>query len=177
MQINVSQQLKSNIGTVRDYEIETTVEIEGKEEQISGSVRLMRTDRGILARSQFHTRINMQCSRCLCDFTYPLNIDIEEEYFPTLDINSGTSLPLPEEPGSFTIDSHNILDLTEAIRQYVLIAIPIKPLCKKKCAGLCPSCGVNLNEKTCNCPTGQIDPRWAKLRDFALIQTKITSDN
>jgi uncharacterized protein len=172
VQINVSQQLKSIIGTLRDYEVDTTVDIEGKEQQISGNVRLMRVDRGILAKVHFKTMVNMQCSRCLCDFTYPLDINIEEVYFPTLDINTGTTLPSPEEPGSFTIDDHNILDLTEAIRQYVLIAVPIKLLCRQECAGICPSCGVNLNEKTCDCLPGIIDPRWSVLKDLALNDLK-----
>jgi uncharacterized protein len=177
VQINVSQQLKSIIGTVRDYKVDTTVDIEDNKERLTGNVRLMRVDRGILAKGYFQTRISMQCSRCLGDFIYPLDINIEEVYFPTLDLVTGTSLPSPEEPGSFTIDAHNILDLTEAIRQYTLISIPIKPLCRKNCAGLCPSCGVNLNVNKCNCLTGQIDPRWSVLKELTLTDTKYTVDN
>ena len=82
---------------------------------------------------------------------------------PTIDINTGAKLPEPDETGSFTIDEHHILDLTEAIRQYRVMALPMKPLCREECAGLCPTCGKNLNTGPCDCPANEIDPRWAKL--------------
>ena len=174
MQINVSQLLKSNIGTVRNYEIDTTVVIEGDELNFKGNVRLMKTDRGIIARAVLRSVLELQCSRCLCDYVQPLSISIEEEYFPSMDIVTGSDLPAPEEPGAFTIDDHNILDLTEAIRQYAVLAIPIKPLCKQDCSGLCPVCGTNLNEQTCNC-TKPGDPRWEKLRDLLSTDSKDTN--
>lgn len=165
MQINVSQQLKANIGTIRNYETNSIIDVEGSEIEITGRVSLTKTNRGILVRGRFSSQIDMECSRCLCIFGYPLNFTIEEEYFPTLDIITGTSLPAPEEIGSFTIDDHNILDLSEALRQYAVLAMPIKPLCKRDCAGLCPTCGANLNETKCECRP-VIDPRWEKLRNL-----------
>lgn len=176
VQINVSQQLKSSIGTVKNYEVDETVNIEGEKEHIRGSVRLMKTDRGILAKGVFHTEVNLRCGRCLNTFHHPLTIRIEEEYFPTMDVNTGVTLPSPEEPGSFTIDDHNILDLSEAVRQYTLMALPIKPLCRQDCAGLCPICGINLNDNTCDC-TPEIDPRWAKLKNLVLTDTDSSADN
>jgi uncharacterized protein len=71
---------------------------------------------------------------------------------------------VPDDPGCFTIDEHHILDLTEAIRQYTVLAVPMKPLCNENCAGLCPSCGQNLNQGECGCPSPDTDPRWANLR-------------
>ena len=176
LQINVSQLLKSNIGTVRKYEVDTTVDIEGSEGRFKGNVRLMRTDRGILARGVFHTEMPLNCSRCLASFTHPLTITVEEEYFPTMDVVTGVSLPQPEEPGSFTIDNHNILDLSEAIRQYTILAMPIKPLCRRDCAGLCSSCGANLNEETCDCPEKK-DPRWEKLGSLVMMDNEYQTDN
>lgn len=163
MQINVSQQLKASIGSMRDYEVSGIVDIEGGNNTVRGEVRLTRTDRGILAKGALHTEIELTCSRCLSLFNCPLTLNIEEEYFPTTDILSDAPLPLPDEPGSFTIDEHNILDLTEAIRQYAILAIPMKPLCQEDCAGLCPTCGANLNQAPCNCPPEPADPRWSEL--------------
>lgn len=165
MQINVSQQLKSIVGTERNYETNSTVFIDGCEIEIRGHVSLIKTNRGILAKGRFSSQIDMECSRCLCSFSHPLNFTIEEEYFPTLDIVTGENLPLPEEAGSFMIDDHNVIDLSEALRQYAVLAVPIKPLCKQECAGLCPTCGTDLNEKPCSCPPA-IDPRWEKLRNL-----------
>jgi uncharacterized protein len=92
---------------------------------------------------------------------------ISEEYFPLYDTVSGTPVERPAEPGSFTIDANNILDLSEAFRQYAVIATPIKPLCVEDSAGLCPVCGTNLNTHTCDCRKTAIDPRWAALESLA----------
>lgn len=167
MRINVSQQLKTPIGSKRDYDLSELVNIAGGDSKVEGKASLMRTDRGILAEARIHTEIELTCSRCLTSFHCPLALKIEEEYLPTTDIVSGASLSLTDEPGCFTIDEHHILDLAEAIRQYALLAMPMKPLCRQDCAGLCPACGHNLNQGTCHCPSQQVDPRWAKLRELA----------
>ena len=172
MQINVAQLLKSAIGSIRDYEVSGVVDIRGNgtDSIVRGEVRLMRTDRGILAKGTLHTEAEVTCSRCLSLFNRPLALNIEEEYFPTLDVVSGASLSLPEEPGCFIIDEHHLLDLTEAVRQYALLVIPMKPLCCEDCAGLCPNCGHNLNLGPCDCPPQPLDPRWAALTKSASKQ-------
>jgi uncharacterized protein len=165
MQINVSQLLRENIGSTRECEIDEVADIgNGKENLFKGRAKLLRTQRGILAGCIFDTNIELECSRCLGPFQYALTLNFEEEYLPTVDVMTGAPLPAPEEASVFTIDKHHILDLTEATRQYTLLAIPIKPLCSDNCAGLCPSCGGNLNEGQCNCSTEDIDPRLSELK-------------
>ncbi|MBM2825877.1 MAG: ribosomal L32-like protein [Dehalococcoidales bacterium] len=157
MWINVAQQLKAPVGLTRDYVVSEMVDIAGSSHLVEGEVQLIRTNRGFLVRTTLHTDVDLPCSRCLTLFRYPLSINIEEEYFPTNNIITGEPLPLPDEPDCFTIDEHNILDLTEALRQYTLMAIPMKPLCSEDCAGLCPGCGGNLNQASCHCSTRVID--------------------
>ncbi len=174
LQINVSQQLQEPIGSIRNCEVNGIIDIEGSNSIVQGEIRLMRTDRGIMAKGMLHTGIEPTCSRCLSLFSCPLSLNIEEEYFPTTDVVNGASLPLPDEPGCFTIDEHNILDLTEAIRQYALLAIPMKPLCGEDCAGLCPTCGCNLNQAPCNCPLKSADPRWSELSKMVLANNQVS---
>jgi len=164
MRINVSQQLKSSIGSVRKYEVSEIVNVADGESMVKGEIELVRTDRGILAKGRLHAEVEVTCSRCLSLFSCPLTLDIEEEYFPITDVVSGASLPLPEEPGSFTIDEHHVIDLTEVIRQYALLAVPMKPLCREDCAGLCLDCGHNLNQGPCGCSSSEPDPRRAEFR-------------
>ena len=163
MQINVAQQLKSPIGSVRDYELRAYIDIAGGPRLVEGSALFTRVDRGILVQCNLRTAIDIECSRCLCLFNCPILLKIEEEYFPTTDVVSGHRLELPDKPGCFTIDEHHILDLTEAVRQYSLLAVPMKPLCQQDCAGICPQCGRNLNVESCTCENGGIDPRWSVL--------------
>jgi len=166
--INVSQQLKSPIGSVRSYEVREVVSIAGGDSMVEGEVSLVRTDRGILAKATLHTEVEVTCSRCLSLFNCRLTLNIEEEYFPIIDAVSGTPLSLPEEPGCFTIDEHHTFDLTEAIRQYALLAIPMKPLCREDCAGLCPACGHNLNQGPCGCLPQKASLGRSKLNKLTL---------
>lgn len=165
MQINVSQQLKSQIGNVREYDISETADILGTgiSSLIEGKVRFTRTNRGILVQGTLQAKVPVECSRCLKVFDYPLTINIEEEFFPVLDVNTGVPIQIPGEPGSFTIDEHHVLDLSEAVRQNALLAIPMKPLCRNDCAGLCPQCGKDLNTEKCGCDPHEYDLRWSKL--------------
>ncbi len=140
IQENVAQLLKEPVGSTRDYELDEPVDITGNGvgTQVKGKVRLTRTNRGILVRGTVNTGVEVTCSRCLSQFRCPLTFTIEEEYFPVIEVNSGAPLSPPDEPGSFIIDEHHILDLTEAIRQYALLAMPMKPLCREDCTGLSP---------------------------------------
>jgi uncharacterized protein len=176
LQINVSQLLKSPVGSTRNYEVNDIAEIADGESLIQGEVRLTRTDRGILVTGTLHTGIELTCSRCLNSFTYPVTLNIEEEYFPLTDVNTGAPVDLPDEPECFTINERNILDLGEAIRQYGLLAIPMKPLCREDCAGLCPTCGCNLNEGPCDCPPKSADPRWSELSTLTLANNRASSN-
>jgi uncharacterized protein len=168
MQLNVSQLLQETVGSIREYEIDETAEIidDGQEYQIQGQCRLLRTPRSILVKCTLSAEVELSCCRCLGQFRQPLKINFEEEYLPTVDVHSGAPLPSPEEPSAFTIDERHILDLMEGIHQYALMAIPMKPLCVKDCAGLCQRCGQNLNQGKCDCPAEDIDPRWSKLAEL-----------
>ncbi len=99
MQINVSQQLKASIGSIRNYEVSEIIDIAGNNSMVEGRVRLTRTDRGILVKGTLRTEVRATCSRCLSLFDCPLVLNIEEEYSPVIDVVSGASPPLPDEPG------------------------------------------------------------------------------
>ena len=164
MQWNVAQLLQSAVGSEREYAID---EAEDRYEELAGNVigavRLMRTDRGILVRAELDTRVRAECSRCLSPFTEPVSFAIDEVFYPSIDIVHGGKLDPPEKDGAFRIDRRHNLDLGEPARQYALLSLPMKPLCKQECSGLCSICGVNRNNETCGCPRSAADPRWASL--------------
>jgi len=60
----------------------------------------------------------------------------------------------------------NIIDLGEDVRQFLILSLPLKILCREDCAGLCPVCGANRNRSSCSCTTEEGDPRWAELKRF-----------
>jgi uncharacterized protein len=166
MRFPVAQLLKEGVGATRAYELhEADAEVadDGSRGPVEGSVALLRTKSGILVRATLRLRCPDACSRCLVPVEVPLELHIEEEYQPTVDILTGAVRPRPEEPVTFLIDEHHVLDLTEAVRQYRVLVAPMQPLCQPDCAGLCPVCGQNLNESPCACRRDEYDPRWGTL--------------
>ncbi|MFO7995929.1 MAG: DUF177 domain-containing protein [Dehalococcoidia bacterium] len=132
---NVAQLLKEPVGSSRSYDIDGTIdgEVEGA---VKGRVKLIHTNRGVLAQAELSVDVRLACSRCLDTFSCHLGFTVEEEFLPTVDIASGLPLSLEEEADEFTIDSKNILDLGELIRQYTLLNLPMKPLCRPDCSGI-----------------------------------------
>ena len=160
MQINVAQLLKEPIGAKRNYKIDELAGENG-ENQVNGNVELIRTNRGILAEGKFTADIKGCCSRCLAEVKKQISFIIEEEFFPVIDIVSGVHLhPPPEE---FTITDNHILDLSEAIRQYIIMATPTRLLCRADGPGICPVCGQELAYGDCGHARQSYDHRWDKL--------------
>jgi len=152
MRFHVAELLKEGIGATRSYEVneaDVVVADDGSRGAVEGALSLLRTRSGILARATLRLRQPEMCSRCLKPLEVPLELRIEEEYQPVVDVLTGVARKRPEDPGTFLIDEHHVLDLTEAVRQYRVLAAPMQPLCQPDCAGLCPVCGQNLNERPC----------------------------
>jgi uncharacterized protein len=161
IQINVAQQIKEPVGSVRHYDIDESAQ-EGF--SVRGSVQLLRTNRSILVTGRLETTHRDTCSRCLEEFDHLLTLDIEEEYMLPKNTADSPS-PAPQgEAGTFAIDEDNILDLSEAVRQYTVVALPMKPVCQPDCAGLCTQCGSNLNDVKCDCVPVRPDSPWAALQ-------------
>ena len=132
MQINVAQLLKEQIGSTRNCTVDEVVNVAGNDSRVQGEVKMTRTDRAIFAEGVLHAEVQISCGRCLSMFNCPLTVKIEEEYYPLIDVFTGAPLPLSDEPGSFTIDEHHNLDLAEAISQYLMMAVPMKPAPRKR---------------------------------------------
>ena len=144
--------------------VETMTLLEdGAPSQVHGAVRLLRTDRGVWVSAALETEVVCACSRCLAGCEQAVRIEIEEEFLPLIDIATGARTHFPhEEQEGVRIDQNHILDLSDTLRQYASLAVPMRPVCREDCAGICPTCGVDLNESPCACE-GTGDPRWETL--------------
>ncbi len=168
MRYHVAHDLKRPVGTSLHYRIrEESLQLEDLLlGQVEGSLELMRTRRGLLARLEATAIGHGQCARCLQEAVYNLEIQFEEEFLPLVDVFTGVPLPPPEDGDIFTIGPDFVLDLREALRQYAILAQPINPLCRPDCRGLCQKCGQDLNEGSCLC-SWEVDSRWAPLKALA----------
>lgn len=170
MIFNVSQLLKEPTGFVRAFTVDETLPFQESvnDSRIVGDVRMLRTEKGIWVEAKLSSHVRCSCSRCLLDFDQPVELDVQEEFLPRMDVSSGAKLVTPLEfTEDFYISRNHVLDLTEAAKQYIEMNTPMQPVCTEQCKGICLRCGVDLNEGDCRCQGSQIDPRWAALLDLA----------
>jgi len=101
-------------------------------------VHLTNTGTTVLLKGSFETEAELECARCLKKFPAPLKAEVEEEYAknPPLKITKEKEVELKEEDFIYPIEEDNTLNLEEVIRQNLILALPIKPLCQENCKGV-----------------------------------------
>jgi len=163
---NVAQLMKAPVGTSLEYDIsEDELQLDEDIQVIGplfGHVRLRRTNQGLLVDGWVDLTLELSCNRCLKEFEQPMHITFSEQFYPTVDVVSGLPLPPFDKEEIFPIDAHHLVDLTEAVRQNVLLALPMVTVCREDCQGLCPQCGHDLNLGPCECKP-EVDTRFSIL--------------
>jgi uncharacterized protein len=179
MHFNVSQLVRETSGSTREHEVEDLVTFRGDLIEVRGSVRFVRTDKGVWVTALLNTQVGSECGRCLDPYVQYVDIKVDEEAIPRLDPISGVrSLDNLDPEENLVIDEDNILDLSETARQYISLGLPMSPLCRADCAGICAGCGVNRNHESCTCVHDQRDSRWGPLLDaFPSVETMNLSKN
>jgi uncharacterized protein len=167
---NVAGLLADGVGTDRTYDIaDATIGLPEDltlAEPISGGVRLTRTNRGILADARLHTALAGECARCLRALSTPIDVVLEEEYLPSIDLLSGRPVDAEDEPEALRLTDHHELDLEPSVSDAISLAEPIAPLDRPDCPGLCVVCGQPLDEGVHDHPDDDIDPRLEALKGF-----------
>lgn len=169
MQFNVVRLLRGPVGQALRYSVDETDLVLGDAEaqRIWGRVRLTRVNKGVWVAGAMNATTTCSCSRCLRECATTLHFRFDQTYYPVIDVNTGVALDLPEDADhDFVIDRHHIVDITEAVRQSVIVSVPMKPLCTDDCAGICPRCGADLNREACACEGGVRDERWRPLLEM-----------
>ncbi len=133
--INVAQLLKEPVGSSQRHDITGIIneEVEGF---VEGKAKVIHLNRGVLVQCKFTAEVKLICSRCLDTFLFPISFTAEEEFLPISDVSGDSALSSPEQSEEFIIDDKNTLDLGELIRQYTLLNLPMKPLCRPDCPGI-----------------------------------------
>ncbi len=133
---------------------------------LEGSVRFARTNRGLLVTGKLRTSIEAVCSRCLRDIEVPIEVALEEEVLPSVDLETGEPLDTSAEPDVARLNDHHEVDLEPLVREAVQLEEPIAPLCREDCPGLCPICGEELASGSHEHADEDVDPRLEALRGF-----------
>ena len=167
---NVAGILGEPPGSTRDYALAgIMIGLEDERrlaDPIEGSVRFVRTNRGILVRGALSTTLAAECSRCLRPIEVPLDLRLDEEVLPSIDLDSGQPVNGDADPDVARLTDHHELELETLVREAIDLAEPIAPVCREDCPGLCPACGERLDDGTHDHPEELVDPRLAALQSF-----------
>ncbi len=119
--------------------------------------------------------IRFQCSRCLEDFAVTIFTEFALNFTPEPDPQAENGIheehELNAEEAGLVLFANDEIDLTEVMQDQVLMAIPIRPLCREDCQGLCPECGTDLNRSSCNCKRVVFNPKFHSL-DSLIVKKK-----
>ena len=125
-------------------------------DDVGVSLGLEAIPEGVVADGRITAPWQGECRRCLKEVRGSVDVDFRELFERE-----------PKEGETYAL-GHEEIDLDPLIREALLLALPLAPLCEADCQGICPTCGADLNEGQCGCPPAGRDPRWAALDDLHL---------
>jgi len=133
---------------------------------VTGSFEIRKTGHQVLVHGDVRGEMQMTCARCLNDFTLRISEPVDIELRPVLDLERSAQ---ERELGTDDLDVEffrgDALDVGHLAAEQIALGIPMKPLCKDDCSGICPVCGVDRTSGTCVCEP-DTDPRWSALKDL-----------
>jgi uncharacterized protein len=167
LKFNVAQLLREEVGARRNYtfaEDALPLDEETTLQQLDGKVRFTRTATGVLVDVDAHGVVITPCIRCLNPSHQQVDLHFRDEFHSKIEVNTGAPLPKPDDEDPFFIDESHLVDIGEVLREYALLELPMQPLCKPDCKGLCPNCGADLNAGDCGCEIDESDDRFEVLK-------------
>ncbi len=169
---NVAGLLHEPPGAARDVRLRDRYVTLGTDVELAGpldaDLRLQRTNRGILVRGNVRAPLRRTCARCTDAYVEDVRVEVDEEFLPTIDPDSGAPVPVEIlEPGdvdtTLRIDEHHEVNLDPVFHDELALTEPMHPLCRPDCPGLCVECGGHLDSGDHEHGGDEIDPRLAGL--------------
>ncbi len=158
--INVGFIAHEEIGRSHDFPFELDKIILDEDFELrsfDGIVNISRTPQGLFLQADFSAETTLECVRCLTNYNHELDWSFTELYAFDGRSETESELILPED---------GYIELATLIREFAMLEVPISPICKPDCQGLCTECGQNLNEKDCGHGPAENDSPFAKLKDL-----------
>jgi uncharacterized protein len=156
------------------------IEYDGRAKQASvlhaeGEARLVSNALGeIRIRGKLSADMEAPCDRCLETACCSIDKTFDLLYYPADQLEGGREEEIKEGDSEVAYYEGNRLQLSDVLREVVLLAMPMQLVCTESCKGICPSCGQNRNVQLCDCHAAAVDDRWSKLKT---IRSEISSRN
>lgn len=145
--ISAKNLLISEMGTSEKLDISASIndfdfpeDIKAKD--VHGKLKLIKLEETILVQGDFESEVEVTCDRCLETFKKKITFSIDREF----EINR-----LRENEEEQFVDKYGNIDISEPVREELIMAIPMRNICKDECKGICTDCGINLNKENCKC--------------------------
>jgi DUF177 domain-containing protein len=120
----------------------------------------------VFVRGRLAARVPQQCGRCLEPYTATVEPEIDARFVPSPH-RRGEEVELGADDLETDVYDNGVVDLNTLLETETTLLLPMKPLCRDDCRGLCPVCGGNRNLTACRCEVRVLDPRWAPLKSLA----------
>jgi len=134
-------------------------------------LRVMLSGERVVVRGRVSGELELICCRCAKGFPQKVDKTFSVEYWPDPKVeHEGEELELSYEDLDIGFYRNDEIDLSAVVTEQILLDIPMKPICRESCKGLCDQCGADLNEEGCDCPRTRLDPR---LEALAQIRKKM----
>ena len=117
----------------------------------------------IRIRGQFQVNVELPCSRCLEPVRFPVVAQFDQFYESNSERPLEGEIELQEKDTEIGFLSGDFIEVGDIVREQILLALPMQPICEEACKGLCPHCGKNRNQEACSCESMLVDPRLVQL--------------
>ena len=131
--------------------------------------RISRIEGGFALDGEVAFTARLECSRCLADYPFEFDEPFSLLLYPRKETGVEEREIERRELDVSYYDSE-VLSLHPVAEERIQLALPMKPLCREECAGLCPTCGQDRNARPCDCRSEAVDPRWNALRELQKIE-------
>ena len=144
---------------VETAKLKSVIKVEGELTK-----RIVQTD----VEGEIFAEVETECSRCLLAANLMLGIPFQSVFVTTENYTEGKETELKEDDLNVSIFNADKIDVTELVREQILLNLPEQAFCREDCKGLCEKCGANRNLIDCNCEEKEVDPRWQGLRELKI---------
>ena len=153
-----------DLGT--DYRQVTPIETSGRADLVEEHHGKHKVVQDIRVKGKLDTSLEVACARCLDPVVHQVERSFDLLYRPLGTDSGHEELSVTDAEAEIGYYENGGLLLEDTLREQVLLALPLKTICREDCKGLCPHCGKNMNEYQCSCVDDLEDPRWSALKEI-----------